>query len=116
LQKLNAETVKLKGDAEKFAKDASDAAAKAVAAEKIATQAKANADQAAFESARLKTDNERLTRELATVRELAELIRSQAGTGTVTIKPDPSKLADRFFADGVRSFHAAVHSRGVGIP
>ena len=109
MQKLTAESTKLKADVQKLSKDATDANAKAVAAERTATQAKVSAEQLAAEAAELKSSNERLTRELNTVKELAELVRSQAGSSAFASKPDPAKFADRFFADGVRSYHAGQY-------
>jgi hypothetical protein len=116
-QKAAAEATKLKSDVEKLRKDATDATAKAneaagkaAAAEKIAIQEKANAERLASEVNRLKADNEQLARDIATVRELAELIKSQSIATGPSSKPDPAKLADRFFAEGVRSFHGGQYS------
>jgi hypothetical protein len=110
LQKLTAESTKLKADVAKLSRDASDANAKAVAAEKIAVESKAIAEQLSTEATKLKSDNERLTRELGTVQELAQLIRDQYGSSGLSIKPDPAKIAEKFFADGVRAFHATQYS------
>jgi hypothetical protein len=107
--KLTADAAKYKADAEKLAKDASDASAKAVAAEKLAVQAKAAAEMLAGESTKLKTENERLARDLEAVRELAALIKTPAAATSPTAKPDPVKLADRFFVDGMRAFYAGEY-------
>jgi hypothetical protein len=108
VQKLSTEAAKAKADAEKFSKDAADASAKATAAEKIAAQEKANAVRLEAEGSRLKVDNDRLTRDIAAVRELADLIR-QGGSTSLSTKPDPAKLADRFFSDGLHSFYAGEY-------
>jgi len=109
VQKLTAEAAKSKADSERFSKEALAASAKATAAEKIAAQEKANAARLETEGSRLKVDNERLTRDIAAVRELADLIRQGGSTGP-SIKPDPSKLADRFFNDGLHSFYTGEYS------
>jgi hypothetical protein len=116
-QKLAAEIVKSKTEAERLRKDAADAqtkaadaTAKAAAAEKAAVQEKAAAEQLAVETRKLKAENEQLARDIQTVRELAELIKSQPSAIGLSGKVDPSKLADRFFADGVRAFHAGRYS------
>jgi chromosome segregation ATPase len=109
MQKLTTEAAKSKADADKFSKEAADALSKATAAEKTAIQEKTNAERLAAESSRLKIDNDRLTRDIAAVRELADLIRQGGSTGSSS-KPDPSKLADRFFSDGLRSFHAGEYT------
>jgi hypothetical protein len=109
VEKLTAQAAKSKADAEKSSKEAADASAKATASEKLAAREKANVALLEAESSRLKVDNERLTRDIAAVRELADLIR-QGGSSGASIKPDPSKLADRFFSDGLRSFYAGEYS------
>jgi Flp pilus assembly protein TadD len=112
---LTADTAKLK-------QDATGAIARASAAEKAAAEAKATADKAADEAraatertttevARLKAENDRLTRDLDAVKELAELIKTPAGavTGPAS-KPDPDRLAEQFFGDGLRAFHRGQYT------
>ncbi|HKB00715.1 MAG TPA: hypothetical protein VKD90_00785, partial [Gemmataceae bacterium] len=106
-QKVTNETAKLKTENERLARQAADAIANAQAATKVAEAAKAEADRVAADTARLRSENDRLARDLEAVRELAELIRSPAvTTGGPVFKPDPVKLAERFFADGVRAYYA----------
>jgi hypothetical protein len=109
--KLAGDTTKLKSENERLAKDAADAIAKAQAASKAAETAKAEADRVAADTARLKTENDRLTRDLEAVRELAEMLKSPAVTAEGPVaKPDPGKLADRFFANGLRAYYAGSYA------
>ena len=116
-QKAAADLARVTTDTAKLKQDAATAIAKAAAAEKAASEARATADKAAAEArtatertatevARLKAENDRLTRDLDAVKELAELIKTPAGaiTGPVS-KPDPDRLAEEFFGDGLRAFH-----------
>jgi Flp pilus assembly protein TadD len=111
LARVTAEAAKLK-------QEASEAIAKATAAQKAAAAARETADAAAAEAraatertatdvARLKAENDRLSRDLETVKELAELLKT-ASAGQVAgplAKPDPDRLAEQFFGDGLRAFH-----------
>jgi hypothetical protein len=102
--KLAADTTKFKADAEKLTKEATAAAARAADAEKLALQEKANTEKLAAESSKLKTDNDRLAKDLDAVRELSDLIKKPAGTSIAALRPDPAKLADRFFGEGLQAF------------
>ena len=64
----------------------------------------------ADESASLKAKNDRLARDLQAVRELASVIKSQAGSNRPAGSPDPARLADRFFVDGLRAFYASNYA------
>jgi hypothetical protein len=105
-QKLAVDGSRLKTENEKLSRDSAEAAGKIAAAEKAAATAHADAERSASEVARLKAETDRLTRDLETVKELAELIKTPAtqAVGPLT-KPDPERLAETFFGDGVRAYH-----------
>jgi hypothetical protein len=117
-RKAAAELARVTGEAGRLKQAASAAIAKATAAQKAATQAREAADAAAGEAraaternstevARLKAENDRLTRDLDTVKELAEVLKT-ASNGQVAgplAKPDPDRLAEQFFGDGLRAFY-----------
>jgi len=117
-QKAAAELARATGESAKLKQDAGEAIAKATAAQKAAAQAREAADAAAAEArtatertatevARLKAENDRLGRDLETVKELAELLKTASAgqpAGPLS-KPDPERLAEQFFGDGLRAFH-----------
>jgi hypothetical protein len=105
--KAASDTAKLRGDVDKLSKDFTDANAKAVAAEKIAIQEKAQADRMGTELSKLKTDNDRLARDLEAVKELAAILKATSGAATgPLVRPEPSKLAERFFGKGLSEYIA----------
>ena len=81
-------------------------------ADRAAVEARAATERSATEVARLKAENDRLTRDLDAVKELAELIKTPAGavTGPAS-KPDPDRLAEQFFGDGLRAFHRGQYRK-----
>jgi hypothetical protein len=117
-QKAGTELARVTAEAAKLKQDASEAIAKATAAQRAAAAARETADAAAAEAraatertatdvARLKAENDRLSRDLEAVKELAELLKT-ASAGQVAgplAKPDPDRLAEQFFGDGLRAFH-----------
>ncbi len=107
--KFATEASKYKATADRLSKELTDASSSAAAAEKLAAQEKANAAQLATETARLKVDNRRLARDLQAVRELADLIKSQPASERFVAKPDPARIADRFFNDGLRAYYAGEY-------
>jgi TPR repeat len=105
------DTAKLKAENERLAKEAADAVARAREAAKAAEGARADADRVAADTARLKAENDRLARDLAAVKELSEMLKSPAVTsGGPAAKPDPAKLAERFFAEGLRHYYAGRYT------
>ncbi|HEX3148659.1 MAG TPA: hypothetical protein VHR66_11275 [Gemmataceae bacterium] len=106
-QKAVAEAAKGKAENSKLSQDLASATLKAIDAEKLAQEAKNVAERTSAEVARLKVENDRLTRDLDTVKELADLIKqSPAMTTSPLSKPDPARLAEQSFGEGLRSFHA----------
>jgi hypothetical protein len=100
-------------EAKKLATDlarAKTATDRATEAEREAALAKEAADKAAVELTRLRVENDRLARDLEAVKELADLIKTPAivSTGPVT-RPDPARLAEQFFGDGLRAYHGGRH-------
>lgn len=116
-QKASAELTRVTTETAKLKQDAAAAIAKATAVEKSAAAARIEAEKAAAEAraatersandlARLKAENDRLARDLEAVKELAELIKTPAGqVATLGSRPDPDRLAEQFFGDGLRAFH-----------
>jgi hypothetical protein len=107
VQKLVAENSKAKADAAKFAQELASISAKAAEAEKAAADAKTIVDRTTAEAGRLKVENDRLTRDLDAVKELADLIKAPAtATNGPANKPDPTRLAEQSFGDGLRAFRS----------
>src|SRR5439155_1508226 len=89
---------------------AAEAIAKASAADKTATQEKAEVERLAGELSRLKADNDRLARDIETVRELAELIKTPGSAATGPLpRQEPAKIAGRYFDDGFRAYFAGQY-------
>jgi hypothetical protein len=99
-QRLTTDLARAKAENDRLIREATAAAGKVGAAE-----------TAVAELARLKVENDRLTRDLEAVKELAELIKSPAValTGPPT-KPDPARLGEQFFGDGLRAYHGARYT------
>jgi hypothetical protein len=109
--KFATDTTKLRGDFDKVNKDAADATARAVAAEKTAAQEKGQADRLGTELSKARTDNDRLARELETVRQVAEFLKTSSGAAIgPLVRPEPSKLAERFFNEGLREYYGGRYS------
>ena len=109
-EKAAIEAAALKADAEKAAKVAADAMKAATEAkaeaEKVAADAKAAQAKVAADAAKLKTENERLARELETVKDIAAAIKSPGSTMTgPAVKPDVSKIADRHYGEAVANLN-----------
>src|SRR5262249_57453866 len=62
------------------------------------------------ETAKLRDENTRLARDLEAVKELAVAIRPPGATLVGPIpKPEPGKLADRAFGDGLRAYYGGQY-------
>lgn len=106
-QKMATDAAKAKAEAGRLSKEAADAAAKATEATRVAAEAKADADQQAAEAARLKAENDRMARDLEGVKEVAAMVRTPAAsTAGPPPKPDPVRLAERYYDVGLNAFHA----------
>ena len=106
-EKTKAELTSAKGREAVAAQTATDAKAES---QRQADAARAEAERASAEVARLKAEAERLSRDLAVVQELATLIKSQTPPSGSAAKPDPVRLADQFFGDGLHSFYGGHYA------
>ncbi|HKB04968.1 MAG TPA: hypothetical protein VKD90_22285 [Gemmataceae bacterium] len=110
LAKARADEAKLKTDLA-AAKDKEATAVKAADAakadaDKLAADVKAAGERLTTETAKLRNENAQLARDLEAFRELAAAIKNPGGPGIGPIpKPEPGKLAERVFNDGLRAFH-----------
>jgi chemotaxis protein histidine kinase CheA len=110
LAKARADEAKAKSDLTAAKGKEADAAKKAQAlqaeADKLAADLKAAGERLTNETAKLRDENTRLARDLEAVKELAAAIRTPGSTLVGPIpKPEPGKLADRAFGDGLRAYY-----------
>jgi hypothetical protein len=115
--KFSVDTDKMKAEKELLAKEISALTSKAEEANKAATLARTEAEksttslkvletQYVAETNRLKSENERLTRNLEAVSDLASAIKMPVSAGSVESKPNPGIIADRIFGDGLRAYYS----------
>lgn len=76
---------------------------RAATAEREASAARTAAERSTAEARRLRALNDRLAGDLAAVQDLAALINDPNATGP-SAKPDPVRLSEQFFGNGVRAF------------
>ncbi|WP_020470988.1 tetratricopeptide repeat protein [Zavarzinella formosa] len=119
--KAESDMAAMKANGDKLSKEISDLTAKNTVSLSKANEAEkqlsktmaelsATKEQLGGQIAKLKTENDTLTRDLGAVRELSLAIKAQANAGGPAAKPDPAAMADRFFSNGIRLFHASRYS------
>src|SRR5262249_246034 len=114
LAKARADEAKAKTDLTAAKAKEADAAKKAqglqAEADKLTADRKSGGERLTSETAKLRDENTRLARDLEAVKELAVAIRPPGATLVGPIpKPEPGKLADRAFGDGLRAYYGGQY-------